>query len=134
MNKDQCCEAIEQLVEKAVAGATPNPNVALTVVLDADRKGLLLLTADGQELQISVGPNTGDTIRDWLLINERRLPRDEQNTQSWHNGDATGRLTASPNTISDPIEEYTAKGGRVTKLAPRSRAIHYDISLGDIGL
>lgn len=114
--------------------AHANPNVALTVILDAERKGLLLLTPDGQELHVSVGPNTGDTIRDWLLINESRVPMDERNTQSWHNGDSTGRITATPNTVADPLDEYTAKGGKIKRLAPKSRAITYNINLSDIGL
>ena len=99
-------------------------------MLDADRKGLLILTADGGMLQVSIGPNTGSTIRDLLLANESRVPLDERNTQSWHNGDATGRLTASINAIDD----FLAKGGIIKKLAPKSRAIHYNIDLSDIGL
>lgn len=75
-----------------------------------------ILVVDGHNVRI--GHSTGETIRDWLLIEAGRVPYDERPTQRWATRDAYGATIIPPGT---PVTKLPKKSPKLT--APPSRAL-----------
>jgi len=114
--------------------AAAHPAVPINTLPTIDR-GLSLFLAEDGSLMARVPAIPGHAASTFKVPDDAKgmliLMRVLHARQASNDAPTVG-TEGSPNISM--IEQWLRGGNKITKLAPKSRAIHYDVSLADIGL